>query len=203
MRGRVGLTPWHRDARTGQLLVDGEDPALFLHPAALIRNGAEPEVILAFVQESAAQVLDEVVNRWPTCQGAAGHWHRRLALRIDAVAQISQALRDRGLCTSSPFDKVTQDPVEQSLECIRLARDTASLLKVPLAKVVVEPRGRRSEGAPLTQSHAHLQTQLKQFGLQAGGFVEGLYLHGSGALGDNTGFSDLDGLVLLSTTHAH
>jgi hypothetical protein len=191
-------THLHRDAATGWLVGDGEDPSLFLQPAVLIESGAQPETMVALTQEAAARVLDQVVNHWPVCERARRHWHQRLASRVDAAIRIASALSARGLCTSNPLDRVPRDPASLALACIRLARDTASRLEVPTREVEITIGGRRPDGGSLYPSHIELKTRLSELGTGARGAIQGLYLHGSVALGETTGFSDLDGAVLLA-----
>jgi hypothetical protein len=192
------MTPVRKDPATGYWRSDAEDPALYLQPVHLIEQGAQRETILALVQESTTLVLNEVANGWSSRGMLSYRWRRRLARRTDGVAQLAGALRVKGICGADALGGAPQDPASQTVACIQFAREVASRLGTPLRDTVVTPARLGTTDGTLSACPDSLCDRLVDLGSRSEGAVEGLYLHGSVALGDTTGFSDLDGAVLLA-----
>jgi hypothetical protein len=177
----------------------GEDPALFLPPAALIGRGAAPETIVAFVQEAAVRVLEEVTNHWTMSRPSGRRQHPELARRVDAVIRIAEALDSRGLRVLDAPVRASRDPASQALACVAFARHVVQQLAVPLAETsVVVGEKRPQEPRPRLHDFGSRNDGLAGLARRAEGSIEGLYVQGSVALGDMTPFSDLDGIILLA-----
>ena len=189
---------WGRDRLTGRLVADGDDPVLSRDPADLVADGADSETVAALTQEAALRVLNEFVNRGPARRVWSLGSRRRFVHRVETFARLAHALTCNGWLDSGAAGSVPLGPVEQSLACLRIAREIGERMGPRPDAVVVEPRRGVLADDPRAQGLVdvmHDGDVLRVIKTAAGG--EQIRFAQQGFDLDVSGFGERDGFVFF------